>query len=64
MKAYVVVTGTIFGLMGIGHGLRLFFEARSSDPWFVGINLALSIAGIGFAVWAIQVLRLARAPSV
>ena len=64
MKAYVVVTGTIFGLMGIGHGLRLFVEARPSDPWFVGINLALSIAGIGFAIWAIQVLRLARAPSV
>ena len=64
MKAYVVVTGTLFGLMGIGHGFRLFLEARPSDPWFVGINLALSVAGIGFAVWAIQVLRLARAPSV
>jgi hypothetical protein len=64
MKAYVVVTGTIFGLMGIGHLLRLFTEARPYDPWFLGINLALSLAGVGFAIWAVQVLRLSRAPSV
>ena len=64
MRAYVVVTGTIFGLMGIGHLLRLFVEARPHDPWFLGINLALSIAGVGFAIWAIQVLRKRRAPSV
>jgi hypothetical protein len=64
MKAYVVVTGTLFGLMGIGHLLRLFVEARPLDPWFLGINLALSLAGVGFAIWAIQVLRRWRAPSV
>ena len=64
MKAYVIVTGTIFGLMGIGHSLRLFVEARPSDPWFLWINLALSVAGVGFAIWAIQVLRVSRLPSV
>ena len=64
MKAYIVVTGTIFALMGIGHLLRLFVEARPSDPWFLWINLALSVAGVGFAIWAIQLLRLARAQSV
>jgi len=63
MKAYVVVTGTLFGLMGIGHLLRLFVEAHPLEPWFLGINLALSLAGAGFAIWAVQILRRSRAPS-
>ena len=31
MKAYLVVTGTIFGLVGIAHLVRLFLEGMS-DP--------------------------------
>jgi hypothetical protein len=60
MKAYVIVTGTLFGLMGIGHFLRLFVERRPLDSWFLGINLAVSLVGAGFAIWAIQVLRRTR----
>lgn len=64
MKAYLLVTGAIFGLMGIGHLLRLFVEGHPlSDPWFFGINVALFIVGGGLAVWAMRLLMRLREPS-
>lgn len=57
MKAYLIFTGVIFGLVGIAHLLRLFFEGHSlSDPWFLGSNLALFVIGGGIAVWAARLL--------
>ena len=57
MKAYLIITGSIFGLIGIAHLLRLFFEGHSlSDPWFLASNLALFIVGGGIAVWAARLL--------
>jgi len=51
MKAYLVVTGTIFGLVGIAHLLPLFVEGHPlSDPWFLGHNLALFLVGGALAV--------------
>jgi hypothetical protein len=58
MKAYLVVTGAIFGLIGIAHLLRLFIERHPlSDPWFLAANLALFIVGAGLSVWAMRLLR-------
>lgn len=57
MKAYLVTTGAIFGLIGIAHVLRLFLEGTPlSDPWFLGTNLALFVVGGGIAVWAARLL--------
>jgi hypothetical protein len=57
MKAYLILTGAIFGLVGVAHLLRLFFEGHSqSDPWFLGSNLALFVIGGGIAVWAARLL--------
>ena len=37
MNAYLIVAGAIFGLIGIAHLPRLFFEGHAlSDPWFLG----------------------------
>jgi hypothetical protein len=64
MKAYLVVSGTLFGLVGIAHLLRLFVERDSlSDPWFLGHNLALFVIGGGFAVWALRLLKRQRGAS-
>ena len=64
MKAYLVASGLIFGLVGIAHLLRLFVEGHPlSDPWFLGHNMALFLVGGGFAVWALQLLRRRRRPS-
>ena len=57
MKAYLITTGGIFGLVGIAHLLRLFIEGHPlSDPWFLGSNLALFVVGGGIAVWAARLL--------
>jgi hypothetical protein len=64
MKAYLVVTGTIFGLVGIAHLLRLFVEGHPlSDCWFLGHNVALFLVGGGLAVWAVRLLVSLRRPS-
>jgi len=64
MKAYLVVTGTIFALVGIAHLLRLFVEGHAlSDPGFLGSNLALFALGGGLAVWATRLVKRLRGPS-
>jgi hypothetical protein len=64
MQAYLVATGTIFGLMGSAHLLPLFVEGHPlSDPWFLGHNLALFLVGGGLAVWATRLLVNLRGPS-
>ena len=64
MKAYLLVSGAIFGLVGIAHLCRLFVEGHPlSDPWFLGHNVALFIVGGGLAGWALQLLRREREPS-
>jgi hypothetical protein len=64
MKTYLVVTGSIFGLIGIAHLFRLFVEGHPlSDPWFLGSNLALFIVGGGLAVWATRLIVSLRGPS-
>ena len=63
MKAYLIVTGAIFGLVGIAHLLRVFVERDSlSDPWFLAANLTLFIVGGGVAVWAMRLLKRSREP--
>jgi hypothetical protein len=57
MKAYLIVTSGIFALIGVAHLLRLFIEGHSwSDPWFLGSNLSLFLAGGGIALWAMRLL--------
>ena len=58
MKPYLIVTGTIFGLVGLAHLLRLFIERHPwSDYGFLGPNLLVVLLGVGIAVWAVRLLR-------
>ncbi len=59
MKAYLVTTATIFGVLAIAHVLRTVAEASrlESDPWFI-----LEGPGIGFmagalCLWGWRLLR-------
>jgi hypothetical protein len=60
MKAYVVTTGALFGLLVLAHLWRLIEEGShvAKDPWFVGFTF---LAG-GLALWAWRLVRLARRP--
>ena len=53
MRAYVITTGTIFGLIFLAHIARLFLEGgdRARDPIF----LALTALAAGLVAWAWRV---------
>jgi len=64
MKAYLIVSGLLFGLVGIAHLLRLFVEGHpSSDSSFLIHNVALFIVGAGLALWALRLLMRRHGPS-
>lgn len=58
MKAYTMITGTIFGLIALAHGARFYAEGSRllKDPVFI----ALTVLALGLCVWA---WKLVLAPS-
>ncbi len=54
MKAYLITTGTIFGLITIAHVLRMFAEGvhQATDPVF----LLLTFVAAGLSFWAWRLL--------
>ena len=54
MKAYVVTTGTVFGLITVAHIWRAIEEGPrlAREPWFI----LLTLAGATLCVWAMRVL--------
>jgi len=55
MKAYVITSGIIFGLLAIAHLLRITFENAhlATNPAFITLTLACA----ALSVWAGFVLR-------
>jgi uncharacterized membrane protein len=61
MKAYLLITGIIFGLVAIAHLLRLLLEGHPwTDFWFVGGNVLIFLVGGGIAAWAIRLFSTLR----
>jgi len=56
MKAYLLTTGTVFGLLTIVHIWRVIAEssALARDPWFILITLLSA----GLCLWAFRLFRL------
>ena len=54
MRAYVVTTGLLFGLLTLAHVLRIAYESRAlaSDPWYMLITTATA----ALSVWACLLL--------
>ena len=55
MKAYLLTTGVLFGLITIAHILRIIVEwpRFATDPWY----LILTFAAAALCVWACRLLR-------
>ena len=54
MKAYIVTTGTLFGLIVVAHVLRIVAEPHlAADPWYI----LLTAAAAGMSVWAWRAAR-------
>ncbi len=58
MRAYVLTTGIVFGLLTLAHLWRIAAEGVQllTSPWWIGITLG---AG-ALAVWAWRLLRVSR----
>ncbi len=58
MRAYVMTTGVIFGILVVVHVWRAVVEGPhlATDPWYILITLAAA----GLCVWAWRVLRRAK----
>lgn len=50
MKAYVITSGVIFGLLAVAHLVRIVFENRqlAIDPIFI----LFTVATAGLSMWA------------
>jgi hypothetical protein len=55
MKAYLITTGTVFGLITLAHIWRVFVEGRhlATDPVFI----LLTIAAATLCFWAWRLLN-------
>ena len=56
MKAYVMTTGVVFGLLTLAHLWRILDEGAhlATDPWFV----LITVLAAGLALWAWRLLKL------
>lgn len=54
MKAYLVTTGTVFGLITIAHVLRMMVEGLhlAREPLYIFLTLAAA----GLSIWAWRLL--------
>ena len=59
MRAYLLVTGTIFGLFAVWHLYELVDTAQhpSADPWFFGGVLAIAVVTAALSWWAFRLVR-------
>ena len=54
MKAYIITTGVIFGLITLAHIWRITKEPHlATDPFFA----ILTVAAVALCVWAWSLLR-------
>jgi len=60
MKAYIMTTGAVFGLITVAHLLRVIAEGPRlmTDPFYV----LLTLAAATLSVWAWRLLRLTTRP--
>jgi hypothetical protein len=64
LKAYIVITGSIFGLIALAHLARTVAESQrlGSDPWFYLEGPGLGLVAAALSLWAWRLLwRAARA---
>ena len=61
MKAYLIVTSALFGMITAAHVLRIVYEGPqvAADPWFI----ALTALAVALCVWGLRLFALARRSS-
>ena len=59
MRAYLVTTGTLFGLIAVAHLARTIAESQrlASDPWFYLEGPGLGLVAAALSLWAWLLFR-------
>jgi hypothetical protein len=54
MKAYIMTTGVVFGLITLAHIARVFAEGAqlATEPWF----LVMTVAAAALCAWAVRLV--------
>ncbi len=60
MKAYLLITGSLFGLLALAHFLRTIVEwsRLAAEPWFIVEGPAIGVLAAALCFWAWRLLRL------
>ena len=55
MRAYLLSTGTVFGLIVLAHVWRVIAESRTllRDPWY----WLITFVALGLCIWAFRLVR-------
>jgi len=55
MKAYIITTGAVFGLLTVAHIWRALEEGQqlAKNPWFI----LITVAAAALCLWACRLLR-------
>jgi hypothetical protein len=59
MKAYLIITGTLFALLALAHLLRTITEwsRLATDPWFLLEGPGIGVAAAALCFWAWRLVR-------
>jgi hypothetical protein len=59
MKAYLLISGTLFGLLAVEHMIRVVDKWRelTTDPWFVLAQMFILVISVVLSVWAWRLHR-------
>ena len=59
MKAYLVITGTLFALLALVHLVLTIthWPRLAADPWFILQGPGIGAAAAALCLWALRLLR-------
>ena len=59
MKAYLLISGTLFGLLAVEHMIRVVEKWRelTTDPWFVLAQMFVLVISVVLSAWAWRLHR-------
>jgi uncharacterized membrane protein len=60
MKAYIMTTGAVFGLITVAHIWRVFAESPrlATEPWYI----LLTVVTAALCLWAVRLLSRSPRP--
>jgi hypothetical protein len=59
MKAYLIITGTLFALLALAHLWRTIVEwsRLTADPWFILEGPGIGLIALALCLWAWRLFR-------